>query len=166
MSTAFASSLSRRSQIGHFLVHYGEMCAPMCIGFAVGDAIYFSLASQFGYSNPFADLPVLSVVVVTFTMTAPMTAWMLFRGMPRRATVEMTTVMPLLAVVLVAFGWLGLVPMDSLALLEHALMMPVMLIPMFLRLDLYTGRAGHMPRPLGAQLRELLPHKIWRPKSS
>jgi hypothetical protein len=27
--------------------------------------------------------------------------------------------------------------------LEHGLMMPVMLIPMLLRLDLYTGRAGH-----------------------
>lgn len=166
MTTALAPSLSRQSQIGHFLRHYAEMCAPMCIGFAVGDAIYFSLSAQFGYSNPFADLPVLSVVVVTFTMTAPMTAWMLFRGMPRRATVEMTAVMPLLALVLLVFGWLGLLPMDGLALLEHALMMPVMLIPMFLRLDLYTGRTGHSHRPPGDQLQELLPHGIWRPKSS
>ncbi|HEX6662075.1 MAG TPA: hypothetical protein VF025_00235 [Gaiellaceae bacterium] len=29
------------------------------------------------------------------------------------------------------------------ALSEHGLMMPAMLIPMFLRLDLYTGRARH-----------------------
>jgi hypothetical protein len=28
------------------------------------------------------------------------------------------------------------------ALLEHGLMMPVMLVPMLLRLDVYTGRMG------------------------
>jgi hypothetical protein len=30
--------------------------------------------------------------------------------------------------------------------LEHGLMMPAMLVPMFFRLDLYTGRAGHTAR--------------------
>jgi hypothetical protein len=55
----------------------------------------------------------------------------------------MSAVMPVLAIVLLAFGWIGLVPMDDLALLEHAVMMPVMLIPMFFRLDLYAGRVTH-----------------------
>lgn len=68
------ASLSRRRQIGHFLRHYGEMCAPMCIGFAVGDLVYFWAAGRFGYSEPFSELPELSVLVVTFTMTAPMVA--------------------------------------------------------------------------------------------
>jgi hypothetical protein len=83
------------------------------------------------------------VLVVTFTMTAPMVAWMLFRGMPRRETTEMAAVMPILAIALLALGWLALVPKSDVALLEHGLMMPAMLVPMFLRLDLYTGRAGH-----------------------
>jgi hypothetical protein len=131
------------SQIGHFARHYGEMCLPMCIGFAIGDLVYFWAASQFGYSHPFRELPELSVLVVTFTMTAPMTAWMLFRRMPRRPTAEMTAAMPILAIVLLAFGWLAVVPKGDLALLEHGLMMPVMLIPMFFRLNLYTGRGGH-----------------------
>ena len=135
--------LSRRRQAGHFLRHYGEMCAPMCIGFAVGDLIYFWAAGQFGYSEPFSDLPELSVLVVTFTMTAPMVAWMLFRGMPRRETTEMAAVMPVLAIALLALGWLAIVPKGDLALLEHGLMMPAMLVPMVFRLDLYTGRAGH-----------------------
>jgi hypothetical protein len=115
----------------------------MCIGFAVGDLVYFWAAGRFGYSEPFSELPVLSVLVVTFTMTAPMVAWMLYRGMPRRETAEMAAVMPLLALALLALGWLGVVPMSDLALLEHGLMMPAMLVPMFFRLDLYTGRAGH-----------------------
>jgi hypothetical protein len=157
---ASAPVLSRRSQVGHFLAHYAEMCAPMCIGFAIGDLLYFGVAGLFGYSDPFSDLPVLSGVVVTFNMTAPMTAWMLFRGMPRRATMEMSSTMPILAVVLLVVGWLGFVPMGSLALWEHGLMMPVMLIPMFMRLDLYTGRSGHSDKPLGSQLRSLAPHRV------
>ena len=135
--------MTRPRQTGHFLLHYFEMCIPMCIGFAVGDLVYFWAAGQQGYSEAFRQLPELSVLVVTFTMTAPMTAWMVFRGMPRRATVEMSAAMPVLALVLLALGWLTIVPMADLALLEHGLMMPVMLAPMFLRFDLYTGRRGH-----------------------
>jgi hypothetical protein len=120
------------------------MCAPMCVGFAVGDLVYFWAAGLFGYSEPFNELPELSVLVVTFNMTAPMAAWMLFRGMARRATAEMSAAMPILALVLVAFGQLAIVPRSDLALLEHGLMMPVMLIPMFFRFDLYAGHAGHI----------------------
>lgn len=135
--------LSGLRQTGHFLRHYLEMCAPMCIGFAVGDLVYFWAAQRFGYSEPFTELPEVSVLVVTVTMTAPMTAWMLFRGMPRRATVEMSAVMPVLAIALLTLGWLTIVSRSDLALLEHGLMMPAMLVPMFFRLDLYTGRTGH-----------------------
>jgi hypothetical protein len=141
-----APRASRRRQTGHFILHYFEMCVPMCVGFAVGDLAYFWAAGLFGYPEPFSQLPELSLLVVTFTMTAPMAAWMLFRGMPTRATAEMSAAMPVLALVLLAVGWLAIVPMGDLALLEHGLMMPVMLIPMFFRLDLYTGRAGHTGR--------------------
>jgi hypothetical protein len=115
----------------------------MCIGFAVGDVVYFWAAAQFGYSEPFRELPELSVAVVTLTMTAPMAAWMLFRGMPRRPVAEMSATMPALAIVLLALGWSGLVPLADLTLLEHGLMMPVMLVPMLFRLDLYAGRMAH-----------------------
>jgi hypothetical protein len=130
-------------QLGHFLRHYFEMCIPMCVGFALGDLVYFWAAGSFGYPEPFSELPELSVVVVTFTMTVPMAAWMRFRGMPGRAIAEMSAAMPVLGAVLLALGWLAVVPMGDLALLEHGLMMPVMLVPMLLRLDQYTGR-GHV----------------------
>src|SRR5512132_4009019 len=144
MDTVITPRIRLGRQIGHFLLHYFEMCLPMCIGFAVGDLVYFRAAGLFGYSEPFSQLPELSVLVVTFTMTAPMTAWMLFRGMPRRPTAEMCTAMPILSIVLLALGSFAILPKGDLALLEHGLMMPVMLVPMFFRLDLYTGRAGHM----------------------
>jgi hypothetical protein len=143
METALAPSVSLRGQVGRFFLHYFEMCIPMCIGFAVGDLAYFWVAGLFGYSEPFTELPTLSVLVVTFTMTAPMTAWMRYRGMPRRGIWEMTATMPILALVLLMLGWLGVVPMGDLALLEHGLMMPVMLAPMVIHLGLYTGHMGH-----------------------
>jgi hypothetical protein len=143
METVLAPNVSLRGQVGRFVLHYFEMCIPMCIGFAVGDLIYFSIAEAWGYSEPFPELPVLSVLVVTFTMTAPMTAWMLYRGMPRRAVWEMTATMPIVAGVLLSLGWLGIVSMDDLALLEHGLMMPVMLVPMLLRPGLYAGHMHH-----------------------
>jgi hypothetical protein len=144
MNTAVGTGVRLRGgQVGHFALHYFEMCIPMCIGFAVGDLVYFGVAGLFGYSDPFDELPVLSVLVVTFAMTAPMTAWMLHRGMPRQAIWEMTALMPMLALTLLMLGAVGVVPMGDLALLEHALMMPVMLIPMALRPGIYTGRMQH-----------------------
>jgi hypothetical protein len=101
--------------------------------------VYFWLAGVAGYGEPFTELPVLSVLVVTLTMTA----WMLHRGMPRSAVAEMSAAMPILAVVLLGLGWLGILALGDLALLEHGLMMPVMLVPMLVRLDLYTGHTGH-----------------------
>lgn len=137
-----APTISRSRRTAHFLRHYFEMCVPMCIGLAVGDLIYFWAAEQQGYSEPFTQLPELSVLVVTLTMTAPMTAWMLFRGMSPRATAEMSAVMPVLAIVLLGLGRLAIVPEGDLAPLEHGLMMPAMLLPMLYRLDLYAGRSG------------------------
>ena len=113
-------------QIGHFVLHFVEMCAPMCIGFAVGDLLYFWLAGLAGYSEPFSELPYLSVIVVTVSMTVPMTAWMLYRGMPHRAVAEMSAAMPV-----------------RRSTAPSCPLMPAMLVPMFLRLDLYTGRTGH-----------------------
>ena len=141
---SLAESLVRPTRLkrtGLFVRHYLEMCAPMCIGFAGGDLIYLSAAERFGYTEPFNELPEVSVVVVTLSMTVPMAAWMLLRRMPGRAVGEMSAVMPLLALVLLGFGWLAVLPKGDLALLEHGGMMPAMLVPMFLRLDLYTG--GH-----------------------
>jgi hypothetical protein len=148
-TTTLTAQPTRRGRFGRFVLHFFEMCAPMCIGFAIGDLIYFWGASKFGYSKPFSELPALSVVIVTFTMTAPMVAWMAYRRMPRRPIAEMAAVMPVLAAALLVLGWLSLLPMSDLALLEHGLMMPAMLVPMLFRLDLYTtghGEHGSGPR--------------------
>jgi len=135
----------RIGSFGHFVLHFFEMCMPMCIGWAVGDVIYFAIAEQLGSSEPFRDWPTLSLLVVTFNMTAPMVAWMRFRGMAWRPTAEMAAGMVVLALLIAVAGWMGIVAMETLPWLAHGLMMPAMLVPMLLRLDLYSGH------PRGAQ---------------
>jgi hypothetical protein len=131
----------RLGGVRRFVLHFLEMCMPMCIGWAVGDLVYFWAADLFGYSEPFRELPELSLAVVTVNMTAPMIAWMRFRGMAARPTAEMGAVMVVLAVLILAAGWLGMTAMSGLPWLAHSLMMPAMLVPMLLRLDLYRGGA-------------------------
>ena len=131
-------------QVWNFVRHCLEMCIAMCLGIAIGDVIYFAIARAAGYDDPLGQLPVLSLAVVTFSMTAPMVVWMRFRGMDSRLISEMSAAMVIEAVLLLAAGLIGLVPMGQLALLAHALMMPFMLVPMLLRADQYTGRSGHM----------------------
>jgi hypothetical protein len=132
----------RLAGAGHFALHFLEMCMPMCIGWAVGDLVYFAVADPLGSSEPFRDWPELSLAVVTFCMTAPMVAWMRFRGMATRPTAEMAAAMVVLALLLLCAGWLGIAGMETLPWLAHGLMMPAMLIPMLLRLELYTGHAN------------------------
>jgi hypothetical protein len=119
----------------------------MCIGFAIGDALYFWMAGAVGYPKPFSQRPELSVLIVTVSMTAPMTAWMLYRRMPHRPVLEMSVVMPALAVALLLLGWTGAIAKSDLALTEHGLMMPAMIIPMLLRLEFYAGRATRPTEP-------------------
>jgi hypothetical protein len=41
MATQTIPRVSPRRQIGHFVLHYFEMCLPMCVGFMVLDMVYF-----------------------------------------------------------------------------------------------------------------------------
>jgi hypothetical protein len=72
-----------------------------------------------------------------------MVAWMRFRGMAWRPVNEMSAAMIVEAALLIIAGRLGLLERGSLAVLEHGLMMPVMLVPMLFRLNVYAGHAGH-----------------------
>ena len=56
----------------------------------------------------------------------------------------MAAAMIIEAILLLVAGLVGLVAMDQLAVLEHGLMMPFMLVPMLFRADHYLGRAGEM----------------------
>ena len=139
-TTAQPARHGRVRGFGHFVLHFFEMCMPMCIGWAVGDLVYFAVADPLGSSEPFRDWPELSLAVVTFYMTAPMIACMRFRGMPRRPTAEMAAAM----IILFAAHprrWRRHRGRGRAPVARPRLMMPAMLVPMLLRLELYTGHA-------------------------
>jgi hypothetical protein len=132
-----------------FARHFFEMCIAMCVGFAIGDAIYFLVAGAFGYDKPFNDLPVLSLFVVTFNMTVPMVLWMRYRGMERQPIIEMSLSLIIPAAGILVLGLSGAMDIGNMALAEHAVMMPAMLVAMLPRFDLYAGRS--MRRSAAAQ---------------
>lgn len=47
-------------------------------------------------------------------------------------------------ILLIGVVWLGILSKSSLVLWQHALMIQAMVVPMLFRIDLYTGRAGHI----------------------
>ncbi|SRR6266498_2387733 len=143
--------LSVAIKLWYFARHFLEMCAAMCIGAAVLGVVYSWAAGLAGVSNPYVRFPELSALVLAFNMTAPMVVWMRFRGMAWVPIAEMSSAMVVEAFVILVLYWVGALAnvavgsVSTLWLWQHGLMMPAMLVPMLLRLDLYTsGHARHL----------------------
>jgi len=131
------------TRVWHFIRHYVEMCLAMCIGGVPLIVLFFLGASMIGYPDLVQRFPELSVLAIGFILTLPMTAWMRFRGMEWRLTLEMSITTIVLGILLASLGWLGILPRSSLLDWMTSLACPSMLIPMFLRLDHYAGRMDH-----------------------
>lgn len=142
-------SLSVPLKLWHFARHFLEMCVAMCIGIGVLGVVYTWAAGLVGVSNPYVRFPELSVLVLAFNMTAPMVAWMRFRGMAWRTIAEMSSAMVIEAFAILVLYWIGVLAnvavgsVSTLWVWQHGLMMPVMLVPMLIRLDYYTGGMHH-----------------------
>jgi hypothetical protein len=130
-------------QVGHFLWHFVQMCLACCIGGASLSLLFFGGAALIGSPDLIQRFAELSTLMIAFNVSLPMAAWMRFRGMQWRPTLEMAATPIVLAILLIGLTWLGIVPSSSLFEWLTGLACPVMLIPMLLRLDLYTGRKGH-----------------------
>jgi hypothetical protein len=129
--------------VGHFLRHYVEMCLAMCVGAVILSVAFFGGAALIGYPDLIRQAPTFATLVLAINLTVPMVAWMRFRGMEWRPTLEMGGTTMALGMLLIAAGWLGLIPVSDLFEWETRLACPVMLVAMLFRLDLYTGRMGH-----------------------
>ncbi len=141
--TRAAQFLRRGAGVWQFCRHFLEMCIAMCLGMMILSPVFLGIARIVGYSDPLRQLPELSALVMAFNMTAPMAAWMRYRGMEWGSIVEMSGVMFLEAALLVGAYWLGAFPQSRLVPLQHTLMMPAMLLPMLYRRHVYMGHSGH-----------------------
>jgi hypothetical protein len=76
------------------------------------------------------------------TMSVGMVAWMRHRGHGWASTLEMAGAMFTPAVALVPLLWLGVIAGDTLLLLEHLAMFPLMYLVMRRRRAEYGGASG------------------------
>jgi hypothetical protein len=128
----------------YFGWHLFQMCLAMCIGIAVLDVPFLGAARLLGYSDPIRQLPELTALVVAFNMSLPMAAWMRYRMRhDRRSIAEMSGAMGVEALLVIAAAWVGMIARDRIVPVQHALMVPAMIVPMLYRFDLYTGGSGH-----------------------
>lgn len=130
----------------HFARHYLEMVVAMVVGmFALGMPLGALLElAGVEVSSWHTDAPELMLLSMAFTMSAPMAAWMRRRGHGWAPVWEMTASMFVPSFAAIALLWAGAATdADTLMLIQHAGMLPSMLVVMLLRLDEYTGHAAH-----------------------
>lgn len=151
-----STSTGHRAAIGtvdrHLLRHYAEMVAVMFLGMAVlGAPAGWALhALDSSWAELRADAPASMLLLMAFTMTAPMVGWMRWRGHSRRAVAEMAISMIVPTQAVIALYAAGAVDgTGTLLILEHALMLAAMLAVMLLRPEEYSG-ARHRNEPVPA----------------
>jgi hypothetical protein len=129
-----------------FVRHFVEMIVAMLIGMAALGALWRAILAGFDVDASAFRLQhaVVVALVMAFDMTVPMVWWMRHRGHSWARGGEMAAAMFVPTLVLIGLLQLDAVSGDSLIGLEHALMLPAMLLAIFWRLDEYTQ--AH-PRP-------------------
>jgi flagellar biosynthetic protein FliP len=123
--------------VRRFVLHYAEMLLAMLIGMAV---FFLPVEALFGALGA-GDGALVTLLAMGLSMTAPMVAWMRFRGHSRRAALEMGAAMALPTAGVIALLATGVLEdLDALMAVEHAVMLPAMLVAMLLRKDDYLCR--------------------------
>ena len=130
-------------KVGHFLWHYVQMCLVMCAGGAILTFAFFGGAALLGYPDLFTQVPYLATLVLAINLSVAMVAWMRFRHHEWQPTLEMAGTSMATGIVLIALGSLGTIPVSDVFEWMTRLACPVMLVPMLLRLKLYTGSMDH-----------------------
>jgi hypothetical protein len=126
----------------HFVRHYVEMVVVMFLGMFVLGMPAGLLLGALGTS--WSDLsPAMMLFAMAVTMTAPMVAWMRYRGHAWRPNMEMAASMFIPAFAAMGLLWIGVAKgIGVLMVIEHVAMLTSMLVAMLLRRDEYSG-AGH-----------------------
>ena len=136
----------------HFIRHYLEMIAAMIAGMVVIGIPAEGALRLIGSSS--ADLqdhaPAIALLGMATMMTIPMVALMRYRGHAWRPCWEMSASMFIPTFGVIAALATGISDdFMGLMTIEHAAMLPAMLIAMLLRYDDYAA-CGHTPRPAPA----------------
>jgi hypothetical protein len=131
-------------RIGYFLRHYVEMLLVCCIGGFTLNFLFFTGIARVGYPNFVQQFPDLSILLIAILLAVPMLIWMRFRSHEWRPTLEMAGEPIVLGFLLITASWISIIPKVEMLPLLKGLVCPAMLIPMIIRLDLYSSNhASH-----------------------
>ncbi len=135
--------------VGRFVLHYLEMCMVMCVGAISLSLLVFGAAALLGYTDLPQRAPELTVLIIAINLSLPMAAWMRFRGMAWRPTLEMSGATMVAGLLLIAAYWLGIIAKSSLMGLQTGILAcPLMLAVMLVRFPLYsTSHKRHHAHP-------------------
>lgn len=114
------------------------MLAAMAVGMVVLGAAVRGVLALAGLEFP-AQYPELAAVEMAFDMSVGMVAWMRFRRHGWVHTLEMAGAMFVPVLALIPLLWLGVIAGDSLLILEHVAMLPLMWLIMRRRRAAYGG---------------------------
>jgi hypothetical protein len=121
-----------------FRRHYLEMVAALVVGMVILGGLVRGVLAQAGLKFP-AQYPELAALEMAFDMSVGMVAWMRHRGHRWASTLEMAGAMFAPALALFPLLWLGVISGDSLLVLEHLAMFPLMFLVMLRRRGEYGG---------------------------
>lgn len=116
-----------------FARHYALMVVAMYVGMLVLNPVYAAVATAAGYADPWAQLPVLSALVMAITMTVPMVLLMLRHHHGAVVVVEMAASMVVPTLAAAGLNALGVVDADQVMTVAHVAMFPAMLLVMLRR---------------------------------
>ncbi|GAB4000982.1 hypothetical protein GCM10029992_34870 [Glycomyces albus] len=116
-----------------FLWHYVEMVIAMAVGMVVLGAAVRGIVALTGLEYSTGSHPELSTLEMAFDMSVGMVAWMRFRRHGWAASLEMAAAMFAPAIAMIALYRLDAVDADTMIMLEHVVMFPLMLVIMLRR---------------------------------
>ena len=123
-----------------FARHYIEMVIAMFAGMIVLGLPVEGVLRAVGTSGSAIEdsAPAATLVEMAIIMTIPMVAWMRHHGHAWRPCNEMAASMFVPALAAMALMWTGAIGFGTAMVLQHAIMLPAMLVAMLLRFDEYA----------------------------
>ncbi len=139
-------AMTHASSPGLFLRHYVEMVLAMAVGMVAFGVLFVSPLDPLGYRAILGAHAAVRELLMLAAMTAPMAAFMAYRGHPAGRTIEMVAGMAIPSILVVAANAAAAVPGltdASLSLWSHVAMLLGMLAAMLCRRGEYSTPHHH-----------------------
>lgn len=101
---------SKKHHLSPFWLHFLQMLAVMTAGMIAGGAILLSVVGLKTWEEVTTQYGTQALIVMAVSMTVPMAAWMLYRGMGWKNTYEMAAVMAIPVIPFLCLVWFGVTP--------------------------------------------------------